>query len=119
MSEASTPESGAASGPQGTNAPPIRLLGQFVKDLSFQVPNAPEIFGLLRQQSPELPVSLDTNLRQLEGNNFEVTISLHIEATLGAKKAFILELDYACVAELNTQVVPQEHVHPMLMIELP
>ena len=35
------------------------------------------------------------------------------------RKAFILELAYGCVVEINDQLIPQEHVHPILMIEVP
>jgi len=38
---------------------------------------------------------------------------------VSGKKAFILELVYSAVAEINEQLVPQEHVHPILMIEVP
>jgi preprotein translocase subunit SecB len=116
-----------ASAPQNTSQPadgsgsnvPIRLLGQFIKDFSFEVPHAPEIFGELRQRGPEIPISLDTAVRHLSDNTFEVTMTLHIEAALGPKKAFILELTYGAVVDINTQVVPEEHLHPVLLIEVP
>ncbi len=98
---------------------PLNILGQYIKDLSFEAPNAPEIFNILRQQPPQIPVSLDANVRQIEGPVFEVTISVNLEARTGDKVAFLLELVYGTVVELNPQAVPEEHAHPMLLIEVP
>ncbi len=99
--------------------PPLRFLGQYIKDLSFEAPLAPDIFNILRQQSPDIEVTVDAGVRQLEGPVFEVTISVSIDAKTGEKTAFILELVYGCVAEVNPQLVPQEYAHSLLMIEAP
>lgn len=98
---------------------PIRIMGQYIKDLSFETPHAPEIFTALRTEAPEIPIGLDTVVRHLAGSSFEVTLSVQLEAVVQSKKAFILELAYAAVVEVNTQMVPEEHVHPILMIEVP
>ncbi len=98
---------------------PIRIMGQYIKDLSFETPHAPDIFATLRTEAPEIPIGLDTSVRQLSGPTFEVTLSVQLEAVAGGRKAFILELAYAAVVEVNPELVPQEHVHPILMIEVP
>ncbi|MBX7198376.1 MAG: protein-export chaperone SecB [Rhodospirillaceae bacterium] len=98
---------------------PIRIMGQYIKDLSFETPHAPDIFAILRTEAPEIPIGLDTTVRHMAGSSFEVTLSVQLEAVAGGKKAFILELAYAAVVEVNPQMVPQEHVHPILMIEVP
>lgn len=113
------PQDTAAPETADTSGIPVRFLGQFIKDLSFETPLAPEIFNILRQQAPSIPISLDTNVRQLEGPVFEVTLSVHLEAKAGDKTAFIMELVYGCVAEVNTAAVPQEYVHSLLLIEVP
>jgi preprotein translocase subunit SecB len=100
-------------------APPLRFLGQYIKDLSFEAPLAPDIFNILRDQSPEMDVTLDAAVRQIEGPLFDVTISVSLDAKAGDKTAFILELVYGCVAEVNPQVVPQEYAHSLLLIEVP
>ena len=101
-------------------ASPIRILGQYIKDLSFETPLAPEIFTILRSEAPEIPIGLDTVVRHIGGTSFEVTLSVQLEAVVsGGRKAFILELAYSAAVEVNTQIVPQEHVHPILMIEVP
>lgn len=126
MSDTSVPPSDAP--PAGGSEPlqldtppasPIRILGQYIKDFSFETPHAPEIFNILRTEAPEIPIGLDTVVRQLSGPSFEVTLSVQLEAVAAGKKAFILELAYAAVVEVNPEIVPQEHVHPILMIEVP
>jgi preprotein translocase subunit SecB len=95
--------------------PPLIINAQYIKDLSFEVPNAPEIY---REQtsSPDIPIGLDVGFRQLAPNTFEVTLHLRVEAKYGDKVGFIIEIAYGCVASIN---VPQEHVHPILLIECP
>ena len=118
MSDA--PEDTAPPTP-GSQAPvtPLRFLGQFIKDLSFEAPHAPEIFNILRQQAPAIPITIDANVRQLDGPVFEVTLTVHLEATVAEKTAFIFELLYGCVVELNPEAVPQEYAHSLLLIEVP
>ncbi len=111
-----------ATPPAAENAPPaapLRFLGQFIKDLSFEAPLAPDIFNILRDNAPEMTVTIDAAARQIQGPVFDVTISVHLEAKVVEKTAFILELVYGCVVELNPAVVPQEYAHSLLLIEVP
>ncbi len=100
-------------------APPLRFLGQFIKDLSFEAPLAPDIFNVMRQTGPEMNITIDANVRQIEGPTFEVTLAISLDAKVGDKTAFIMELLYGCVTEVNPQVVPEEYVHSLLLIEVP
>lgn len=113
MSDTST-DAGAAD-----NQPvaPIQFVGQFIKDLSFEVPHAPEIFNEMRETAPDIPISIDCETRELKENTHEVCLNLHLEATVGDKAAFILEVTYACVVVLGE--LPEEHKRPVLMIEVP
>lgn len=98
---------------------PVRFVGQFVRDLSFEVPRAPEIYVEMRQSSPDIPVSFDINARNVVGNTFEVTLGVNVQATINQKPAFIIELAYVALLEVNHQVVPEDQLHPMLLIEIP
>ena len=98
---------------------PLNIVGQYIKDMSFEVPGAPDIFNALRQQSPAIQVALDANVRQITGPLFEVVMNVQLEAKVGDKVAFIMELVYGTLAELNPQAVPEEHAHPVLLIEVP
>jgi preprotein translocase subunit SecB len=95
---------------------PIQVNAQYVKDLSFEVPGAPQVFTELAGAQPELAVRVDLNATPLGGNNFEVTLILAADAKVGDKVGFIVELTYGGIFTLN---VPEEHVQPILLIEAP
>ena len=97
-------------------APPIIINGQYVKDLSFEVPNAPGVYAELSKAQPEISINIDVAVAQIQDAVFEVTLNMHCKAELGEKVAFIAELAYAGVVTLN---VPEDHLHPMLLIECP
>ena len=98
---------------------PLRLMAQYIKDLSFEVPNAPDIFNVLRTTAPEIPTSLDMGMRHISDNTYEVTLSAHIEAFAGGTTAFILEVEYGCVVEVDERAIAPEFVHPALLMEIP
>jgi preprotein translocase subunit SecB len=124
MSETqTTPQS-----PQQQPLPPLMVNVQYIKDLSFEVPNAPEIYATLRSQ-PNVQINLDVQARALqEGQNvYEVVLSVKADAretpagngngTAEGRPVFIAELHYAGVFTLNG--VPAEAVEPLLLIECP
>ncbi len=95
--------------------PPIVINSQYIKDFSLEIPHAPEIFKEITQ-TPDMKINVDVNARHLEGNFFNVELSIEMDGNVQNKKLFILELKYAAVAALN---VPEEHVEPVLLIEIP
>jgi preprotein translocase subunit SecB len=99
------------------NLPPMVINGQYVKDLSFEVPGAPAIYGEMQNQNPNIPIHVDINAQGLKENTFEVVLHLRVEARLAEDKpVFIAELAYAGIFTLN---VAPEHVQAMLLIECP
>ena len=124
MSESQFPPAGAA--PSGVQPmPPLMVNVQYIKDLSFEVPNAPEIYATLRSQ-PAVQINLDVQARTLQegGNVYEVVLSVKAEAREAVQNGsgegravFVAELHYAGVFTLNN--VPPEAVEPLLLIECP
>ncbi|WP_142849101.1 protein-export chaperone SecB [Telmatospirillum sp. J64-1] len=96
--------------------PTLSVNGQYIKDLSFEVPHAPGIFGELARNQPEIPINIDIRANTLQDNVYEVTLHLKVDAKLAEKSAFIVELAFAGIFTVN---VPQEHLQPMLLIECP
>ena len=106
-------------------AQPLTVNIQYVKDLSFEVPNAPAIYSTLRAQ-PNVAINLDVQARRIqEGQDvFEVTLQIKADATdpagsNGAESGtvFIAELTYCGVFTLNG--IPEESVEPVLLVECP
>jgi preprotein translocase subunit SecB len=95
---------------------PIQVNAQYVKDLSFEVPGAPNVFVELAGSQPDLSVRVDLNATPLGGAVFEVSLQLSVDAKVNDKVAFIIELTYAGLFSL---AVPEEHLQPVLLIEAP
>ena len=91
------------------------LISQYVKDLSFENPNAPAIYQ--SQQGPEINVQFDIGAQQVGEEVHEVVLKIEVRATLEGKTAFITELSYAGLFGLRN--VPDEHVQPYLLGEGP
>ncbi len=105
---------GAAQG--ASNAPALNALGQYLKDLSFENPHAPRSLGP-QDKAPNIGIQVNVNAKQLAPTDFEVSISLDAKAGEGAELLFKLDLEYAGVFRLTN--VPEEQVHPIIMIECP
>ena len=96
--------------------PPLKVLNQYIKDLSFENPNPDKSFND-GAESPEMSLNLDIQAKNVEDNIFEITLHLAAEAKRSDYSLFIIELQYAGIFQLNN--VPQDSVHPLLMIEGP
>jgi len=101
---------------QEQSLPPLIVNGQYIKDLSFEAPHAPNIFSELQGRQPDVPISIDLQARPLAENVYEVLLHLKIEGRLDDKVAFMIELAYGGVFTVH---VPAEHLQPMLLIEAP
>ena len=95
--------------------PAIMIRSQYIKDMSLEVPFAPEIFKELSSQ-PQINVDMGMKSDALQDGTYIVTLNTKINADVNGKKLFILELAYCANVELN---IPQEQHEPVLMIEMP
>jgi preprotein translocase subunit SecB len=111
-SERFTPEPGAA--PQ--QRPPLVINGQYVKDLSFEAPNTPQVFTALQGEQPQIQVDIDVQAGNASGDLFEVILKVRAEARVKDQLVYLLELQYAGIFTLN---VPAEHLGQVLLIECP
>ena len=111
-----TPENGAANKGQTTQEQPsLRILGQYLKDMSFENPNAPQ--SLSQDAQPEISISVNVNARPLAETDFEVELHLEAKAMAQDKVAFAAELVYAGMFRLEN--FPQQLLHPAILIECP
>lgn len=95
--------------------PAIAMLNQYIRDLSLEIPHAPQIFTKLEAQ-PQIKIDVNINASAVEGNIYNVELSFRIDGDVKDEKFFILEMTYGGVVEIN---VPAEHKEPVLMIEIP
>ncbi|MCF6233782.1 MAG: protein-export chaperone SecB [Rhodobacteraceae bacterium] len=96
----------------------MKILGQFVRDLSFENVMAQKGASGDVQPDVSVQVNLDAKKRQVDGQ-FEVVIKLNIESK--AKESgdvlFLMEIEYAGIFQIAG--VPDDQMHPYLLIECP
>lgn len=98
---------------QQTNEVTLNI--QYIKDMSLEIPHAPQIFSKLNTP-PQLNVDLNIDVNKFEQDQFEVTLNLRINANAEDEKLFILELAYAAACTVS---LPEEQIEPVLFIEIP
>lgn len=91
--------------------------GQYIKDLSFENPEAPKIYtekGL----KPEIKVSVDINVVKLQENTYETELVINATSTFEKKVMFIIELTYAGIFTIKN-FVDEEELKKVLFIYCP
>ena len=106
----------APNGAQDETAPSLNALAQYTKDLSFENPNAPRSLTP-QEQGPQIGIQVNVNAKQLAETDFEVDLTLEGDAKTGEEVLFKFELTYSGVFRIRN--VPQEQLHPVVMIECP
>jgi preprotein translocase subunit SecB len=102
-------DGGAGTGPQ----PRIQMVGQYVKDLSFENPGAPAALA----QRPAIDLGVDLQARRMDAEHFEVELKLRVTAKVEEKAVFLLELVYGGLFQV--QNVPEDVLQQVLLIDGP
>ncbi|MEC9432878.1 MAG: protein-export chaperone SecB [Pseudomonadota bacterium] len=100
---------------QAQPQPQISILSQYVRDLSFE--NVAAQAQVSSQEKPDIKVSVNLDAQPRGEDRYEVRLKLSATSTAGGATMFVAELDYAGVFSVKN--VPQEHLHPLLLIECP
>ena len=96
--------------------PALNVLGQYVKDFSFENPNAPSSLAP-QQTQPQIAINVNVGAQPLSQTEFDVDLRLEAKATVGEVVLFNVELVYSGLFRI--QNVPEEHLHPFVLIECP
>jgi preprotein translocase subunit SecB len=107
---------GTNGGPGDAKTPSLNVLGQYVKDFSFENPNAPKSL-MPPAQPPAINIQINVNAKPLSQTDFEVELVIEGKAEQDKSVLFRFELVYAGI--FRVQNVPQENVHPLVLIECP
>ena len=105
--------------PKQEEAPVFRMQKMYIKDLSFESPNAPGIF-LAQGQEPKVDFNLQLGNTKIDDDHYEVTIS--ITAKILDQKSndtvmFVVELEHAAVFLLKN--IPTEHLQRVMAVDCP
>lgn len=98
--------------------PGIQVVAQYIKDLSFENPNAPESL-VSGWAAPETNVQIFLGHKELKENTYECLVHFKVEAKNKEKEktCFIVDLHYGATVVLNE--IPKEQHQPVLMVEVP
>lgn len=99
--------------------PVFRLQKMYIKDLSFESPQAPQIF-LVRNQEPKVDFNLQVNSRKMDDDHWEVAISITtkvMDKNNNDTMMFVVEIEHAGVFLLKN--IPAEHVQRVLAVDCP
>ncbi|MCE9641632.1 MAG: protein-export chaperone SecB [Betaproteobacteria bacterium] len=87
----------------------------YLKDLSVEVPNAPEVF--LEMEAPTLEVNINSGARAVQEGMFEVVLTVTITARIKEKAIFLVEAAQAGIFQIRN--VPEPDMGPLLGIACP
>jgi preprotein translocase subunit SecB len=103
------------SAQQETTNPIFQIQRLYLKDISLEQPNAPDIF--LTPGEPNVQIQIDIQFGQLQGDLFEVIVIGNVTTRVEEKVLFLVEAQQAGIFELKN--IPAEQVEPMLAIACP
>lgn len=106
---------------QEVNELPVTILAQYVRDLSFENPNATDVIRG-GTDMPEMDLNIGMDARKIPDDKddalYEVVLNIRAEAKRAGQDMFIAELQYGATVSLSDEV-PEESHHPFLLIEIP
>jgi preprotein translocase subunit SecB len=111
-------EGGAIAGMPGDGedgAPQAGLLTQYVKDLSFENPNAPAVYQW--QSQPRIDVQFNIASQTVGDELYEVSLKVEVKADSDEGVTFQVELLYAGLFAIRN--VSEDQLHPFLFAEAP
>ena len=98
-----------------SETPVFQIEKVYVKDLSLEIPNAPQIF--LQRETPQIEVQLKSEGSSVEEGLYEVVLTVTVTAKIGDKTMFLVEVGEAGIFQLRN--IPKEDIDPVLSIACP
>ena len=97
------------------NEPQFAIQRIYTKDISFESPNAPSVF--VQNITPEINVGLKTEINSLDESNYEVVLTVNVEAKHEEKTIYLVEVQQAGIFLVRN--IPEEQAGPLLGIGAP
>ncbi len=103
------------SEPQAPAAPVFSIEKIYAKDLSLEIPHAPQVF--LEREAPEIEVQLHSEGSGIDEGLYQVVLTVTVTAKIGEKTLFLVEAGQAGIFQIRN--VPQDDVEPILAVACP
>lgn len=97
------------------NLPQVGIISQYVKDLSFENPNAPNVYQW--QGQPQIDVQFNIGSNKVADDVWEVMLKIEVKAVAADRVAFQVELAYAGLFGIRN--VPEDQIQPFCYAEAP
>lgn len=114
-------ETSKTSESKSAASPEFRMQKMYIKDLSFENPNAPEIFLLSQKSEPKVEVNLQLNNKKVSEDHWEVSLGITAKIIAKGEESekvmFIMEIEHAAVYLLKN--IPEEHMDMVLAVDCP
>jgi preprotein translocase subunit SecB len=95
--------------------PVFQIQRMYLKDLSLEQPNSPQI--LLEQAQPQVDINLGLGAEPIAEGVYEVTVTATVTTKVGEKTLFLVEAKQAGIFEIRN--IPQEQLQPIIGIACP
>lgn len=103
-------------GPTENKAPSLNVLAQFVKDFSFENPNAPRSL-MAPQSQPDVNIQINVNAKPGANGEFEVELKIEGGAKVEGNTLFAFDLAYGGIFRILN--IPEQSLQPVVLIECP
>jgi preprotein translocase subunit SecB len=103
-------------GPSADQLPQLNVVAQYIKDFSFENPNAPQSLAP-KQEPPQINIQINVNATPLSDTDIEVVLNLQGKAENAGSLLFNFELQFGGVFRIRN--VPQESLNAIVLIECP
>lgn len=106
------------SGPQQASTPAQNFVvkGQYIKDLSFENPHAPQSL-MMSNARPAIDVNVDLKAQKLQDDVYEMTLHIAARAIDNGNTMFLVDLAYAGIFQISN--IPPEHIEPVILVDCP
>lgn len=90
--------------------------GQYIKDLSFENPHAPQSLTAVNSR-PAIDVNVDLKAQKLQEDFYEMTLHISARASAEGNSLFLVDLSYAGIFQINN--VAEDRIEPLIMVDCP
>lgn len=99
----------------------FNIISQFLKDISFESPNVPELFFKNDNGQAKLEINIDIQIKGADNNLFMVDVitNVHSKLEAGEKSIFLIESTYSGLVQLEGETIDEEDKKRTLLIDVP
>lgn len=99
----------------------FNIISQFLKDISFESPNVPELFFKNDNGQAKLEINIDIQIKGADNNLFMVDVitKVHSKLEAGEKSIFLIESTYSGLVQLEGEATDEEDKKRTLLIDVP